>query len=180
MAIELRYFEQSDFPLLIQWSGSPRFLLQWAGPSFQYPLTEEQLESYVEGANCEGSNLLVYKAVHQESKDIIGHISLGAIDHQNGSARIGRVLIGDQRYRGQKLGELMVREMLKIAFDDLKLHRVSLGVFDFNTSALACYEKVGFRQEGLLRDFRKFENEYWNLIEMSILEEEWRGEVAAS
>lgn len=43
----------------------------------------------------------------------------------------------------------------------------------FNVSAIACYEKVGFIKEGLLRDSRKNDDEYWNLWEMSILEDEW-------
>jgi RimJ/RimL family protein N-acetyltransferase len=67
----------------------------------------------------------------------------------------------------------MIEEILKIAFGKLNLHRVSLGVFDFNQSAIACYEKSGFIKEGLLRDSRKIENEYWSLWEMSILENEW-------
>jgi RimJ/RimL family protein N-acetyltransferase len=67
----------------------------------------------------------------------------------------------------------MIKEILKIAFDELQLHRVSLGVFDFNFSAIACYEKAGFIKEGLLRDSRKNGDEYWSLWEMSILENEW-------
>ncbi len=38
----------------------------------------------------------------------------------------------------------MIEEILKIAFKELNLHRVSLGVFDFNYSAIACYEKSRF------------------------------------
>jgi RimJ/RimL family protein N-acetyltransferase len=67
----------------------------------------------------------------------------------------------------------LMEEILKVAFDELNLHRVSLGVFDFNLSAIACYEKAGFIKEGLLRDARKNDDEYWNLWEMSILEDEW-------
>lgn len=67
----------------------------------------------------------------------------------------------------------MMKEILKVVFDELKLHRVSLGVFDFNLSAIACYEKTGFIKEGLLRDSIKNDDEYWNLWEMSILENEW-------
>jgi RimJ/RimL family protein N-acetyltransferase len=77
--------------------------------------------------------------------------------------------------RGQGIGRLMIEEILKIAFRELKLHRVSLGVFDFNKSAIACYEKAGFVKEGLLRDSVRMGNEYWNLWEMSILESEWLG-----
>lgn len=68
----------------------------------------------------------------------------------------------------------MVAALLNIAFNDLSLHRVGLGVFDFNESAIRSYEKVGFVKEGLLRDVRKMGDEYWSLWEMSILEDEWR------
>lgn len=36
-----------------------------------------------------------------------------------------------------------------------------------------CYEKAGFRKEGLLRDSAKIGDEYWSSREMSILENEW-------
>jgi RimJ/RimL family protein N-acetyltransferase len=171
--IELKYFERSDFKQLINWIDSPEFLLQWGGPEFDYPLNESQLEKYIENANNDTSDTLVYKVIHKETGNVIGHISLGKIDRKNKSARIGKVLVGDKNMRGQGIGQLMVKEILKIAFEELKLHRVSLGVFDFNKSAIACYEKVGFKKEGLLRDCRKIGNEYWSLWEMSILENEW-------
>lgn len=98
---------------------------------------------------------------------------MGKIDRKNRSARVGKVLVGDKNARGKGIGRQMIREILKIAFDDLHLHRVSLGVFDFNVSAISCYEKAGFVKEGLLRDSRKNGDEYWSLWEMSILENEW-------
>jgi RimJ/RimL family protein N-acetyltransferase len=171
--IELKYFERSDFKQLINWIDSPEFLLQWGGPQFDYPLNESQLEKYIENANNDNSDTLVYKVIHKETGNVIGHISLSKIDRKNKSARIGKVLVGDKNIRSQGIGQLMVKEILKIAFEELKLHRVSLGVFDFNKSAIACYEKVGFKKEGLLRDCRKIGNEYWSLWEMSILENEW-------
>ncbi|QPA33034.1 GNAT family N-acetyltransferase [Thermaerobacillus caldiproteolyticus] len=171
--IELKYFERSDFKQLINWIDSPKFLLQWGGPQFDYPLNESQLEKYIENANNDTSDTLIYKVIHKETGNVIGHISLGKIDRKNKSARIGKVLVGDKNIRGQGIGQLMVKEILRIAFEELKLHRVSLGVFDFNKSAIACYEKVGFKKEGLLRDCRRIGNEYWSLWEMSILENEW-------
>jgi RimJ/RimL family protein N-acetyltransferase len=171
--IELEYFERPDFNQLIRWIDSPEFLLQWGGPQFDYPLNENQLEKYIENANRDTSDTLIYKVIHKETGNVIGHVSLGKIDRKNKSARIGKVLVGEKNLRGQGIGSLMVKELLKIAFEELKLHRVSLGVFDFNESAIACYEKVGFKKEGLLRDCRKIGNDYWSLWEMSILEQEW-------
>ena len=171
--IELKYFERSDFKQLINWVDSPEFLLQWSGPMFDYPLNETQLEKYIENANHAGSGTMVYKVVDQETGQAIGHISLGRIDRKNKSARVGKVLIGDKNQRGNGIGQLMLKEILKIAFEDLHIHRVSLGVFDFNVSAITCYEKAGFVKECLHRDTSKIDNEYWSLWEMSILENEW-------
>jgi RimJ/RimL family protein N-acetyltransferase len=171
--IELQFFERTDFKQLINWIDSPEFLLQFSGPKFDFPLTERQLEDYIKGANTDDSSTLIYKVIHEETGNIIGHISLGEIDKKNLSARVGKLLIGDKSMRGLGIGEMMVEKVLEIAFKKLKLHRVSLSVFDFNHSAIFCYEKVGFVKEGLYRDYRKMGDEYWNTWGMSILESEW-------
>lgn len=171
--IELRPFERSDFKQLIDWIKSPEFLLQWGGANFDFPLTEEQLEKYLSETTDEEPKTLAYSVVHQETGNVIGHISLARIDKKNQSARIGRVLVGDESVRGQGIGQQMMRKIAKIGFDELKLHRVTLGVYDFNTPAITCYEKVGFQKEGLLREVSKINDGYWNLWEMSMLEDEW-------
>ena len=122
-------------------------------------------------ANKEGAETLIYKVL--DSNTIIGHISLGKIDLNNRSARIGKVLVGNQNTRGKGVGQQMILSILEIAFEQMGLHRVSLGVFDFNAPAIRCYEKAGFTKEGLLLDARKYGDEYWSLWEMSMLEEEW-------
>lgn len=172
--IELAYFDRSDMEQLISWIPSASFTLQWAGPTFHYPLTVSQLENYLHHANKKDSDTFIFKVIDKDTKQVIGHISLGKVDRVNKSARIGKVLVGSSQYRGKGIGAEMVKAVLAIAFDELKLHKVTLGVFDFNISAIQCYKKVGFVQEGLLRDARKNGDEYWNLIEMGILENEWQ------
>ncbi|WP_117168016.1 GNAT family N-acetyltransferase [Paraliobacillus sediminis] len=173
--IRLEYFTAEDFEQLIEWNTgtSSAFLLQWAGPTFTYPLTKKQLVSYLEDSNQQDATNLIYKVIDVESDKTIGHISLGKIDYTNKSARIGKVLVGDTSMRGKGIGELMIKAIVKVGFGDLHLHRLSLGVFDFNKSAISCYKKVGFQIEGLLRDYRKINDQYWSIYEMSILEEEW-------
>ncbi|WP_448163261.1 GNAT family N-acetyltransferase [Bacillus mobilis] len=166
--IKLETFKKSDFKQLIDWIDSEEFLIQWSGNAFAYPLNEQQLENYIES-----SNTLAFKVIDEESKKVIGHISLGQIDNINKSARIGKVLVGDTKMRGRSIGKHMMKAILQVAFEELKLHRVTLGVYDFNTSAISCYEKIGFVKEGLLRESKKVGETYWNLWEMSMLEYEW-------
>ncbi len=170
--IKLESLKRSDFKQLINWIDSEEFLIQWSGNAFTYPLNDQQLEQYIESTNT-----LAFKVIDEESKEVIGHISLGQIDNINKSARIGKVLVGDTKMRGRSIGKHMMKAVLHIAFEELKLHRVTLGVYDFNTSAISCYEKIGFVKEGLLRDSKKVGETYWNLWEMSMLEYEWRAKI---
>lgn len=174
--IRLDYFTAEDFDQLIKWNTgtSPAFLLQWAGPTFNFPLTKEQLSTYIEDSNHQNATKLIYKVMDIKTDNTIGHISLGNIDYTNNSARIGKVLVGDTSMRGKGIGEWMIKAIVKIGFEDLHLHRLSLGVFDFNKGAVSCYKKAGFLIDGLLRDYRKINDQYWSLYEMSILEAEWK------
>ncbi|MEO8794312.1 MAG: GNAT family protein [Daejeonella sp.] len=172
--IRLEYFTSADFLQLIQWVDNEDLLINWAGSQFKFPLTEEKLHRYLKFTNdLEESGTLVYKAVDSLSGETVGHISLSVIDRPNRSARITRVLVGDPNSRGKGIGSEIMRAMLKIGFEDLKLHRMSLGVYDFNISGIKCYQNCGFNIDGTLRDIKKRNDVYWSIVEMSILEDEY-------
>ncbi len=173
--ITLTYFTVDDFSSLLHWIPNEELLLNWAGTQFRFPLTAKKLEGYIHDANdFDRSDKFIYKAVDSESGETVGHISLTAINRRNRSARITRVLVGDVASRGKGIGEQMVKALMTIGFGQLHLHRMSLGVYDINESAIRCYKKCGFNIDGVLRDIQRHHNTYWSLMEMSILEDEWR------
>ncbi|MCP3029126.1 GNAT family N-acetyltransferase [Halobacillus sp. A5] len=171
--ISLKFFQKQDYDQLINCVESPAFLLQWAGPDFHYPLTYEQLDNYIHEANKQDSTTFIYKAVDLNTNQTVGHIGLKNIDRHNRSVRVGKVLVYKEA-RGQGVGRRMMEEILSIAFLQLDMHKVTLGVFDFNKPAVQAYKNAGLKIDGLLRDHRRFENEYWSLFEMSILYPEWK------
>ncbi|WHY88518.1 GNAT family protein [Neobacillus novalis] len=172
--IELQFFEKEDFQQLLSWIDSQDFLVQWAGTSMEFPLDEQQLEQYLSMSNSENAANLAYKVIYVESGKIIGHISLGTINRKNGTARMCRVLIGDKSLQGKGIGRLMVLALLKIAFEQLNLHKVSLAVYDFNEAAVNLYKKIGFKTEGFIREASKVGNDHWSYFEMSMLNREWQ------
>lgn len=186
--IQLEYFTPADFLQLIDWIQDPELLQSWSGALFSFPLTEDKLAWYLEGTNNPPeSDALVYKAVESKTGEIVGHISLGGISKKNKAARISRVLVGNTTARGRGVCQGMIKAVLKIGFEDLGLHRIDLGVYDFNAAAIACYEKCGMKKDGVMRDVLKHGDSYWSLVEMSMLEHEWRelsgqkqGEVSTS
>ncbi len=167
--IRLKRFKHDDIPELISWVPDENFLLQFAGPKYDFINLKRQLEFEVRQAESDNPDIYMYKVISNETKKSIGHAQILDIDMKNLSAQMGRILIGDEDCRGQGFGQAIAEEIIKKAFGELELHRLSLGVFDFNKNALACYNKVGFKVEGTLRECRKMGDEYWSLIMMSIL-----------
>lgn len=174
--IRLEYFTRNDFEQLIKWIDNEELLINWAGGLFSFPLKTKSLEWYIEGVNdIAASEAVVYKAIEEETGNIVGHISLGGISKKNKAGRITRVLV-DPTQQGKGYCRQMVSAILKIGFNDLKLHRIALGVYDFNKAAISCYKKAGLVIEGTSRDCLLFKGQWWSLTEMSILEAEWREE----
>ncbi|SHL77611.1 GNAT family N-acetyltransferase [Hymenobacter psychrotolerans] len=172
--IRLEYFTPADFTQLISWITDPKLLMNWSGSLFSFPLTEDKLAWYLADTNDPAtSDALIYKAIETKTGEVVGHISLGGISRKNSAARISRVLVGNSTARRRGICQGIMKAVLRIGFEELGLHRIDLGVYDFNTAAIRCYGKAGMQQEGLSRDILKYEDEYWSLIEMSMLDHEW-------
>ncbi len=67
----------------------------------------------------------------------------------------------------------MVKQAMQYAFGDLRLHRLGIGVYVSNKSAIRCYKKAGFVLEGTLRQVVKVGNSYCNYLRMCFLRKEW-------
>ncbi|MFC1683703.1 GNAT family N-acetyltransferase [Candidatus Zixiibacteriota bacterium] len=170
--IELQPFTDADIDRLIGWIPSAEALLQWGGSGYKFPLDGKQIREHLSNASGENPKHLIFKAVDTERGRVVGHGEILAIDRVNRSAVLGRILVGSTEARGKGIGEQIVRQLVRIAFEDLSLHRVSLRVYDFNQAAIRCYEKAGFKREGLQRDVHRIGEKYWSVFTMSILEEE--------
>nr|GFC96397.1 hypothetical protein [Tanacetum cinerariifolium] len=83
---------------------------------------------------------------------------------QNRSGRISRVLVAEGKGRGYCA--MMVQAILQLGFEQLHLHRIDLGVYDFNHAAIRCYKKCGLQVDGVLRDVMRHDDHYWSLVEM--------------
>jgi RimJ/RimL family protein N-acetyltransferase len=162
--IRLEKFNKQDYDRLISWAISEEFMIQFSGPLFNYPLTHEELDFY-----SSAKNRLIFRVVDCESGNVIGHAEINNIDHINKNARLCRILVGDPECRNKGFGKLIIKELVRIGFSELRLHRLDLGVFDFNSQAIKCYKDCGFEIEGLLRDTTRIGDEYWSIYNMSIL-----------
>jgi RimJ/RimL family protein N-acetyltransferase len=172
--VVLRPFEESDFPLILKSISSSDDLLQWAGPDLSWPLDEAQLREYRAHAASNPETSRPLSAAVEDS--VVGHVHL-VLDPRHDVGYVGRVLVSPTD-RGRGVGKALMREVVRLAFDDLRLHRLSLNVFDFNIPAIRCYEHAGFIKEGHLRDTRLANDGYWSMFIMGMLETDPRTSTA--
>ena len=70
---------------------------------------------------------------------------------------------------GKGYGTAALQHVLDHAFNERDLHRVDLEVYEFNDRAIHVYKKLGFREEGRLRDALLWDGEFYDSIVMSVL-----------
>lgn len=115
----------------------------------------------------------------KESNKIVGEIVINDIDRQYRSASI-RVAIYKREDFGKGYGSEALILALNYGFGMMNLHRVELEVLNINKRAIHVYERIGFKQEGMKRDGCYYNHQYYDLVTMSILEDEFRKKFANS
>lgn len=76
-------------------------------------------------------------------------------------------------YRGQGYGSEAIRWALRWAFRTAGLHRVSIGAFAYNEGAVKLYKRLGFKEEGVKREFVWSDGRWWDDVQFSMLAQEW-------
>lgn len=104
---------------------------------------------------------------------LIGLIGLYTTFQPQREAFMG-IQIGERDYWGKGYGTDALRVLLRYAFDELNLYRVSLSVLEGNERAMRSYEKCDFRYEGRERQAWAYDGRRWDEIFMGLLREEWQ------
>ena len=170
--ITLKAFNEGDFSSLIDMIPDARFLLQWAGPKYTYPLDTLQLKETLTKTIGEYPSFAVYKAVCSRTFETLGHIQLLNIDNKTATCTLGRVLIFP-KHENQGYGKIMINLAIKEAFDTFRLNEVKLNVFDFNKKAIAVYRSMGFIEYQFKENARHYRAETWNLVSMKLNRKHW-------
>ena len=102
----------------------------------------------------------------------IGSIYLRDIDHKNKKCEYG-IFIGEESNCGKGFGKMASKLVIDYAFNELKLNKIFLRVFSTNIRAIKCYEKIGFKHEGLFREDVIIDGKPYDIIYMAILRKDW-------
>ncbi|QEH70381.1 GNAT family protein [Cellulosilyticum sp. ST5] len=163
--LRLRPFKMRDAAYLVNWLKDERSFKMWSADKFDYPLSVEQLKNYKEMYEEDEFGWIF---VALDDKGIpVGHFLMRMADYEKNSVHLGFIIV-DPNIRGKGYGVEMVSLGVKYAFEILKVKRVTLGVFDVNPVAEACYKKVGFVTETYHKDIFTYGDEKWGIFNMAI------------
>jgi RimJ/RimL family protein N-acetyltransferase len=173
-SVLLRPVKRSDISYFLKWFNDLE-VLQYL--TLYLPMTEMVEEKYIEElgtTRAKSDVLFVIEAIEDASTKPIGNCGLQEVDSKDHKAMFGMV-IGEKDYWSKGYGTEAARLLINYGFQQLNLHRVSSGAFAFNERSIKLHKKVGFREEGRLREAFFKNGQYHDLVLFGILREEWRG-----
>jgi RimJ/RimL family protein N-acetyltransferase len=164
----LRAAVEEDIPRMYEFSQD----IELAGLDCAHPRP-----SYIERARADYQNWLkddpnkAFFAIEADGK-YIGDCGLGGLMDPHRSAELG-IFIGDRAYWNRGYGRDTVRLLLHYGFHYCGLRRIVLTTHEKNVRAIRCYLACGFVEDGRPRKAVWVEGEYLDVVNMSILREEW-------
>ncbi len=162
----LRAVEEKDLEQLRQWRNHPEMMPYHFS---HLPVSQIGQRRWYESCTSDTKNVVLI--VEDKEHTPIGYTLLKDIDHKNRSVEIGIHL--DPAFQGRGYGKDAFLTLMRYCFQELNIHRICLQVFAFNEKAIRLYERLGFREEGRLRDAYFTQNRYYDIVLLSILENEF-------
>lgn len=134
----------------------------------QYEAIEKEME--------EDKNLYYFTIQTRENNQFIGKAAIEWIDWSNGNGFL-RLGIGEAEYRRKGYGSQALKMLLRFAFNELSLYRVTAVVPAYNEGAMRLFHKFGFMEEIRRRKAIQRDAEAWDLVSFGLLNAEWRDQV---
>jgi RimJ/RimL family protein N-acetyltransferase len=131
----------------------------------QYEKLEKQIE--------EDKNLYHFMIRAKADDRLIGKAAIYWIEWTNGNGLI-RIGIGAADDRRKGYGTQALQMLLRFAFAELNLFRLTAAVPEYNEGAIALLQKFGFVQEVCRRSALERDGRRWDLYVFGLLKDEWQ------
>ncbi|MEV5499525.1 GNAT family protein [Nonomuraea fuscirosea] len=169
--VRLRPFEPEEARAIWRWQSDPE-VTQWL--SDDYPESLAYRMARVAGWKPNSYEDVRLGIERPADGRLIGLARLRGAEPQTGHAEFG-LYIGEKDCQGRGYGTEAARLMCSYGFARMRLHRITLWVVEANVSAIHCYKKVGFVEEGRAREaFRDREGHWHDKVLMGLLERDLR------
>lgn len=170
--LQLRPLSETDIQAYFDLFSDAETMAYWSDePIATIAEAREKLADDIRWANSDEA--LCWGIALPESGRLLGKVNLYFFSRQNRRAEIGYIL--DRRYWSRGLMTEVLEAVLNYAFDELGLHRIEADVDPGHAASLALLEKLGFKQEGVLRDRWFVHGQWHDSVMLGLLAPEYTG-----
>jgi len=163
--VESRWTHDAEFMRLMD--TSPARPMSAAMIRKQYEKLEKQVE--------EDKNIYHFMIRLKADDRLIGRAAVQRIEWTNGNSFL-ELGIGAAEDRCKGYGTQALRILLRFAFAELNLFRVTANVPEYNEGAIALLRKFGFAQEVCRRKSLERDGRRWDMYIFGLLNAEWRNQ----
>jgi RimJ/RimL family protein N-acetyltransferase len=168
--VRLRPLERMDLPRYQELFSDPEINLFYGG--LGVPENLAKLQRRYDAGEYDTTDRFLLLVIEAEGT-IIGALVLRNTENLPSRSATFGILIGDPAYLNRGYGSEASTLLLDYAFAVLGYHKVNLDLFEYNASARAMYEKLGFVAEGRRRENHWSRGRFWDDILMGVTAEEW-------
>jgi len=137
------------------------------------PLSPVLIKKKYEEAEKEKATNRYHLAIRTKADDrLVGFVKIENIEWNNGTGHL-TLGIGDPNDRGKGYGREALALILRYAFAELNLYRLSATTFEYNERAQRFLEKAGFQLEVRRRQAVHRDSRRWDTLRYGLLREEW-------
>lgn len=167
--------QEKDPEIEARWTHDPTFMRMMSTDPMR-PLSVFQLKKKYEALEKEiddDKNLFHFRIRTMADERLLGFGELREISWPNGCGQIS-LGIGATDDRRNGYGQEALSMLLRYAFSEINLYRLTAIIPEYNLPAQALFKKAGFseevrRRQALARDGRR-----WDAIHFGLLFDEWK------
>lgn len=170
MNVKLLAYQRAFLEPFIEWRTQPLSVRH----NPLKTMTKQEIAQMLESEGSELKDLRKYESYRWFvglENEVVGSVSLKNISHSMGYAEIGYGIAESHHRRG--LATAAVRLLVDKIFAETPLRRLIAFVHDQNQASCRVLEKLGFQEEGLLREHYMINGEPKDEVIYGLLRREW-------
>lgn len=168
--VKLRAMEPADADALWRWNHDPD-VMRWMTET--YPQSLAQVRKWMEDRPRNDYGDVLFGIEVLDTATLIGLVRLHGAEPETGNAQLD-IYLGEKDHWGRGYATDAVRTACRYGFHKMRLHKITLTVAPANEPARHIYRKIGFVEEGRLREVFRRDGAWLDEITMGLLEHELR------
>ena len=174
--LSLRRIRDEDVDDFYAVYSDPKVMRYWSTPPLPNLEAAAKLIREIH-AGIERRELLKWAIALRTNDRLIGSVTLFHPDFTHRRVEIGYAL-AHAHWRMGYMGETL-EAIINFAFADLNMHRIEADVDPRNTASVRTVERLGFQQEGYLRQRWQVNGEIQDALFFGLLEPDWQARASS-